>query len=119
MNSPWEQFQSATLSLARCGSIKERLAEAYILHLGEIQEEDLPRELREDFRELTRTMRREAPLHKREDPVRATVRKMSNDEASRCACAVVKLFAAMSRATAAPARNAPGGTVVQLYAAEA
>src|SRR6185437_1003180 len=39
----WERFQSATLSLARSGPIKDRLADAYRNHLAEVREEELPR----------------------------------------------------------------------------
>jgi len=97
MNNAWEQFHCATLSLARDGTIKDRLTEAYTHHLAAIDEDEIPRELREDFRALSTTLRRERPLHKREDPVRATVRKMSNDEAAACARAVVRMFGAMSK----------------------
>lgn len=119
MNSAWESFHCATLSLAQDGSIKDRLAAAYLDHLAAVEEDEIPRELRDDFRALGTKLRRERPLHKREDPVRATVRKMSNGEAAECACAVVQMFAAMSKPVAV-VRSTPGtAPVVQLFAAEA
>jgi hypothetical protein len=122
MNNAWERFHCATISLAKDGTIKSRLTEAYIQHLASVDEEDIPRELREEFRALSRVLRREPPLHKREDPVRATVRKMSNGEAAACAHAVVRLFAAMSKpvpVSGARAASAAPAPVVKLFAAEA
>lgn len=119
MIDAWEHFHCATMSLAKDGTIKERLTEAYLQHLASVDEEDIPRELREEFRALAAQLRRERPLHKREDPVRATVRKMSNGEAAACAHTVVRMFAAMSKPVAMP-RNSPiPSPVVQLFAAEA
>jgi hypothetical protein len=46
MSTTWEKFQGATLSLARSGSIKERLTDAYRNHLSAVAEEELPREIR-------------------------------------------------------------------------
>ena len=46
MNTVWEKFQAATLSLARSGSIKDRLTNAYRNHLSTVAEDDLPREIR-------------------------------------------------------------------------
>jgi hypothetical protein len=119
-NNAWERFHCATMSLAADGSIKDRLTEAYVRHLSALDEEEIPRELREEFRALSTQLRRERPLHKREDPVRATVRKMSNGEAAACAHAVVRLFAAMSKPAVVP-RGVPATTapVMQLFAAEA
>lgn len=120
MNTAWELFQSATLSLAQNGTIKDRLVDAYVAHLARVDEEDLPREVRDEFRSLARTLKREAPLHKREDPVRATVRKMSNEEAAECASAVVRLFGALPRGIpAVTSRSVPTADVVPLFAAEA
>ncbi len=119
MNSVWEKFNSATLSLAKDGTIKDRLAEAYAQHLAAVAEDEVPRELREEFRALSNQLQRERPLHKREDAVRASVRKMSNGEAAACAHAVVRMFAAMSKPMHAP-RSAPtSAAVAKLFAAEA
>jgi hypothetical protein len=110
--STWERFQSATLSLARSGPIKDRLADAYRNHLAEVREEELPREMREEFRAVSRTLTRERPMLRGEDAVRATIRKMSNDEADRIACSVVRIFGALPHATAAVRHPTP------LYATE-
>lgn len=105
--SAWDKFQGATLSLARSGSIKDRLAAAYRDYLSDVREDELPREIREEFRAVSTTLTRERPLLRGEDAVRATIRKMSNDEADRVACSVVRLFSAIPRGAASPRLAAP------------
>ena len=99
MNATWEQLEGAALSLARSGSIKDRLAEAYRNHLALVNAEALPEALRADLRACHAALTREPPLQG-EDAVRATVRKMSSREADEVACSVVRLFAASVRASA-------------------
>ena len=41
MNTTWEQLESAAVSLARSGAIKDRLAEAYRNHLALVNVEEL------------------------------------------------------------------------------
>jgi hypothetical protein len=119
MSTAWDNFQGATLSLARSGSIKDRLSEAYRNYLADISEEELPREIREDFRFVTSSLTREPPMLRGEDAVRATTRKMSNDEADRLASTVVRMFAVCPRAAPPTARHATASQVVPLYLAEA
>lgn len=111
MNSVWESFQAATLSLVRSGSIKDRLSEAWRQHLCHVQPESLPKELRDDFAALTDDLTHEPPAHRGEDAVRATIRKMSNHDADLVAERVVRLFAAMPRAAAAPRQTGPAQVV--------
>ena len=96
MSTTWEQLEGAALSLARSGPIKDRLAEAYRNHLALVKPDELPEALRAEFRACRDALTRERPL-RGEDAVRATVRKMSNQEADELACSVVRLFAAMVR----------------------
>jgi hypothetical protein len=119
MSTAWDKFQGATLSLVRSGSIKDRLAEAYRNHLADISEDELPREIREEFHNVILSLTREPPMLRGEDAVRATTRKMSNDEADRLAGTVVRMFAVIPRASAAAARHATAAQVVPLYLAEA
>jgi hypothetical protein len=139
MSTAWEQLEGAALSLARSGHIKDRLADAYRNHLALVNADELPDALREEFRACHDALTRERPL-RGEDAVRATVRKMSNQQADDVACSVVRLFAAMARETpaetslampeeldAALANGAAGARVkrntvpqvISLYAAEA
>jgi hypothetical protein len=96
MSTTLEKFRGAALSLARSGSIKDRLTDAYRNHLALVDENELPRELVADFRAVSRALNRERPLLRGEDTFRATVRKMSNVEADEVASSVVRMFGAMS-----------------------
>jgi ubiquinone/menaquinone biosynthesis C-methylase UbiE len=96
MSTTWEQLEGAALSLARSGTIKDRLTDAYRNHLSLVNIDDLPEALREEFRACHAALTRERPL-RGEDAVRATVRKMSNHEADEIACSVIRLFAGLVR----------------------
>jgi hypothetical protein len=126
----WEQLEGAVLSLARSGAIKDRLSDAYRNHLAHVDAAALPDAARADFCACRETLTREHPL-RGEDAVRATVRKMSNEEAEAVAQSVVRLYAAVARATHAepaplasdalmtrkPLKSVP--QVISLYAVEA
>lgn len=107
-NEILDLLQQAALKLCQDGPIKDRLAAAYAAHLAAIELEDLPAELRIEFAALRAAMSRERPLP-RESIVRASVRKMSSDEASRHAAFVVQMFAGLVRG-AAPARVRRAGS---------
>lgn len=117
MNSVWENFQAATLSLVRSAPIKERLSEAWREHLVHVQPESIPKELRDEFAALTDDLTHEPPAHRGEDAVRATIRKMSNHDADLVAARVVRLFANLPRTTTI-ARQATPAQVVPLFIAE-
>ncbi len=110
MSTAWQQLEAAALTLARSGSIKDRLADAYRNHLALVNAEELPEGLRAEFRACHAALTREPPL-RGEDAVRATVRKLSGHEADELACSVVRLFAAMvregARADAAESAETP------------
>jgi len=114
MSTAREKFQSAMLALVRSGHIKDRLAEAYRNHLADLAAEDLPEEIRADFNALSITLTRERPL-RGEDAVRATLRKMSNDEADSIALMLVRMFAALPPGGI---RHSKSAHVVPLYLAE-
>ncbi len=106
MSSAWEKFQEATLSLARAGSIKDRLVDAYRNHLSAVAEDELPREIRAQFRDVRCSMTREQP-QRGEDAVRATVRKMSSHEAEGIAEKVVQMLSVMARSPHPARTSAP------------
>jgi hypothetical protein len=121
MNSTtWEKFQGATLSLARAGALKDRITDAYRNHLSRIDEMELPRELREDFRAFSDAVTRERPLVRGDDAFRATIRKMSTDQAEEVATCVVRMFCALQQrgASLPPARPAVTAQIVPLYLTE-
>jgi hypothetical protein len=124
MSTTLDKFRGAALSLARSGSIKDRLTDAYRNHLAFVDESELPIELVEPFRAVSQALNRERPLLRGEDTFRATVRKMSSLEADQVASCVVRLYGEMSRepepsstARAKAPMNAP--QIVSLYPGEA
>jgi len=122
MSTTFERLQGATLSLSRSAPIKERLTDAFRNHLALIEEHELPSELREEFRTLSHEVTRERPLLRGEDALRATVRKLSCDEAEAIASRVVHLFGDLSRTQPINGRQKSqkaASAVVPLYLAEA
>jgi len=121
MDNLFDLLQQATLTLSQGGAIKDRLADAYAENLIQIDCDDLPEPLRAEFNALCSAMRRERP-QPRESVIRASVRKMSNDEAARHAAAVVKIFAGVARTGTGSAsrrvRNPASAPIVNLFAAE-
>lgn len=96
MNSAWEHFFAATLILASAGPIKHRLVEAYHKHLEGLDEDELPKEIRDDFSTLSHSMCRVRPL-RGETALQATVRKMSDVEAGRFAIRIVQMLGVIAR----------------------
>jgi hypothetical protein len=96
MNSAWEHFFAATAVLASAGSIKHRLAEAYRAHLEDLDQDELPKEIRDEYSTLTTSMCRVRPM-RGETAIQATVRKMSDHEAARVAVRIVNMLGAIAR----------------------
>lgn len=117
--TPWEKFQRATITLARSGPIKDRLTDAYRNHLARIACDDLPKELRGEFQALCSELTRERPLLPAEDSFKATIRKMSTEQAERLACSVVKMFCALPRSVTPAGGLKTPAQVVPLRVAEA
>jgi hypothetical protein len=121
MSTTLDKFRGAALSLARSGSIKDRLTDAYRNHLAFVEEGELPGELVEEFRAVSHALNRQRPLLRGEDAFRATVRKMSSTEADEVASCVVRLFGEISREPASVARKVPKSLrqIISLYPGEA
>jgi hypothetical protein len=122
MSTTLDKFRGAALSLARSGSIKDRLTDAYRNYLAFVDESELPIELLEEFRAVSQALNRERPLLRGEDAFRATIRKMSSLEANQVASCVVLLYGEISRepsnsARAKTQKSAPA--IVSLYPGEA
>jgi hypothetical protein len=122
MDNLLDLLQQAAVTLSQGGAIKDRLADAYAEHLIQIDSDELPEQLRGEFNALCSAMRRERP-QPRESAIRASVRKMSNEEAARHAAAVVKIFAGVARSGSGIAtrrsRNPVSAPIVNLFAADA
>jgi hypothetical protein len=119
MSRVYDRLESATLLFARSGAIKERLEGAWRQCLSNIEADDVPHELRLQFLELSSQVQRERPL-RGEDAVRATIRKMSNEEAERLASLIVRMFCRMTLQQELELSMPPpnSASVVQLFAAE-
>jgi hypothetical protein len=100
MSSAWENFFAATVVLASAGPIKHRLAEAFRLHLANVEEEELPKEVRDEFSSISTCLHSVKPL-RGETAIQATVRKMSDLEASKIATRIVNLLGVFARQGAA------------------
>ena len=96
MNSAWEHFFAATLVLASAGPIKHRLLEAYRQHLEGLDEDELPKEIRDEFSTLSSSMSKVRPL-RGETALQATVRKMSDSEAGSFAGRIVQMLGVIAR----------------------
>jgi hypothetical protein len=123
MKNAIDRLQHATLRLSQDGTIKDRLADAYTAHLVDLAPDDLPAELRDEFNELNAALHSVVP-QPRECAVRASVRKMSNQQAGHLATLVVLMFIGLVRAELGAATNPQratrggnnNGAVVQLFA---
>ncbi|MEZ5499635.1 MAG: hypothetical protein R3E77_09435 [Steroidobacteraceae bacterium] len=119
MSSTQERFRRATLILARSGSIKNRLQQAYATQLEDLEPDEVPSVIREDLEALHRDLRRARPLPG-EDAVRATIRKLSESEADELAATVVGMYGRVSEIQAVLRfDNQLPRAHVQLVAAEA
>lgn len=96
MSNAWENFFAATVVLASSGPIKHRLMEAYRTHLQGLDQEELPKEIREEFSSVSTCMCRVKPL-RGETPEQATVRKMSDSDAGQVANRIVNMLGVIAR----------------------
>ncbi len=90
------RFESAVLTLVGDGPVKQRLATAFANNLDDLEETELPEELRSSFHDLRGALHTVAPLGA-EPCVMATVRKMSPEEADRFATGIVRLYVELVR----------------------
>jgi hypothetical protein len=88
-----DQLEAAVTALATHGALKDRLSTAYCNHLEDIDPQDLPLETQQDFAELSKAMHA-ARVLPGDSIVRASVRKLSNEEAHRYATLIVRLYGA-------------------------
>jgi hypothetical protein len=83
--------------------------------LADLQEEQLPVEVRELYRRMIRSLNG-VPPQRGEDCVTASVRKMSNQEADDCAALIVEISAITCRVLLNAARAS--AAIVQLHGLE-
>src|SRR5580658_3386146 len=85
------RLEAAALSLTGPGHIKERLFDAYCRYLHGIDQSDLPVELAAEFGDMIQALHHATALPG-DDVVKASVRKLSNDQACRYAELVIRLY---------------------------
>jgi hypothetical protein len=111
------RLEAAALSLTGPGHIKDRLFDAYCRYLHGIDQSDLPIELASEYGDMIQALHR-APALPGDDVVKASVRKLSNDQACHYAELVIRLYgmqAGMSHHVAA--RNARPVVPLAMYMA--
>ena len=86
-----QRFADAVRTLIGDGSVKVRLAQAYSAHLEDLAEAEFPAALRREFADLQGALSRVTPFGN-ESRVRASVQKMSPDEAGGHAATIVRLY---------------------------
>ncbi len=96
MSKHVNRFYAAVSVLAGHGHIKQRLVKAYEENLAVIEHKDLPIAVKQSFADLRHLMSRVDPV-KGEGSIRASVRKMSVEEADECAHKMIDLYGDMIR----------------------
>jgi len=86
-----QRFAEAVRTLIGDGPIKQRLGRAYAANLEDLADSEFPAALRRDFGELQAALNRIKPVGN-ETRVRASVQKMSPDEAASHAATIVKIY---------------------------
>jgi hypothetical protein len=95
MTTTWDLFHGAALALVGAGTVKQRLAFAYRQFLFDLDPESLPRELRNDYQWLSEKLTSGRAVGGL-GVVEATVRKMSDPDATRCAERIVEMFSVLT-----------------------
>ena len=90
------KFLSAVRALASDGPIKTRLVAAYTQNLALLPEDDMPDSIRPRFDQLRQSLQAVKPLST-ESTIVASVRKMSTEDANRCAASIVIMFSELVR----------------------
>lgn len=96
MSNHVDTLFAAVSVLAGNGNIKQRLTKAYEDYLADLDSDELPPALHQEFADLRRSMTRVEPMNG-EGSILATVRKMSADDADACAKTIVRLYGDMVR----------------------
>ena len=106
MSNHVHKFYTAVSVLAGHGHIKQRLIQAFEDNLAHIEDDTIPRTVREPFAELSDLMKQVEPLNG-EGPICASVRKMSIEEADDCARRILDLYGEMLRSATISQEDMP------------
>lgn len=83
------------LQLLGAGPVKQRLSEASLRHLSDVDPARLPLDVAERYEELMQSLSSESAMGGL-GRIGATVRKMSDQEAAACAARILDLYLALS-----------------------
>ena len=106
------QLEAAVLALVGHGALKDRLCAALCDHLDDLREPDLPEEVQGEYAAMTRVMHGARALPG-DSVVRASIRKLSNEEAERYAGLIVRAYGLRIHELAAALRAAPRAAASQ------
>ena len=85
------KLEAAVTILTGHGALKDRLALAYSKYLEHLEQQELPEATQREFAELSLAMHRARALPG-DTIVRASIRKLSNEEAQRYASLAVRMY---------------------------
>jgi hypothetical protein len=105
MAAVWDVFNGAVRILVGCGPVKQRLIEAWRVHLAPLHEKDVPELLRADLAALRAAMHA-APAAGGMSDAEVSVRKMSEQQAADHAFRVLDMYVHLVSGDA-DANNAP------------
>jgi hypothetical protein len=106
MSNLVDRFITAVSVMAGDGHIKQRLVRSYEDNLQGIECDDLPVAVRQPYADLRAMLQSVSPLNG-EGAVRATVRKMSANDAEECARLMVQLLAELVRHSGSEQKRLP------------
>jgi len=106
MSNLVDRFITAVSVMAGNGHIKQRLVQSYEDNLQGIECDDLPVAARQPYADLRAMLQSVSPLNG-EGAVRATVRKMSANDAEQCAGLMVRLLAEVIRGSGSEQKRLP------------
>ncbi len=104
MSTTLEQLEGAALTLARSGTIKDRLADAYRNHLALVSTDALPDALRAEFRACHDGIDTRAAAAGRGCGTCHGAQDVQRTRRTRSACSVVRMFASWRTGAAPPAQ---------------
>jgi hypothetical protein len=107
LHDAWEKlYKGLRLLVGDTGSLQDRLCDAYCQELHLLNVSGVPKDIQEDFRRFHEAITREQPTAD-EGSAKATIDKMTTEEATELAYAVVSMFDTVCRlqGSTQPQRN--------------
>ncbi len=89
-------FIAAVRLCTGSGPVKQWLTDAWLMHLDEIEPDELPTHLRTEFSSLRQAMYRYRPMPNETGP-KASIRKMSASQATRYTALIVRMLGEILR----------------------